>query len=97
MNGTLSRPPHFIVEVKAQGVPSELLSHTGTWWHSQDSRVFCSYSLALTTVEGLISRAISGLEQDQPARRVSWDFLMAAAQGITTSLCLNRVFSFLCS
>ncbi|KAB1254816.1 Zinc finger protein ZPR1 [Camelus dromedarius] len=26
---------------------------------------------ALTTVEGLISRAISGLEQDQPTRRVS--------------------------
>jgi hypothetical protein len=28
---------------------------------------------ALTTVEGLISRAISGLEQDQPTRRVSRD------------------------
>lgn len=30
-------------------------------------------SQALTTVEGLISRAILGLEQDQPTRRVSRD------------------------
>lgn len=49
---------------------------------------------ALTTVEGLISRAISGLEQDQPTRRVSWGILIAAAQGRITYMRLNRVFSF---
>lgn len=71
--------------------------HTGTWEQSQDSPVLCSYSPALTTVEGLISRAISGLEQDQPTRRVSWDILIAAAQGIITYwyMHLRRVFSFL--
>lgn len=28
-------------------------------------------SLALTTIEGIIDRAIAGLEQDQPVRKVS--------------------------
>lgn len=58
-----------------------------------DLSFFCSYSPALTTVEGLISRAISGLEQDQPTRRVSWGFLIAAAQGIISSVYL---FTFPC-
>lgn len=52
---------------------------------------------ALTTVEGLISRAISGLEQDQPLRRVSRGLSVPAQEIMACGVSGAERLSFLCS
>lgn len=58
------------------------VKHEGSWDSKLALTCLALRSQALTTVEGLISRAISGLEQDQPTRRVSRGFLKLQQQGI---------------
>lgn len=73
LNRQLVKSDHTSIQIPELSfeVPSQSQKGGDNFTECRLSRPFCDQGsvLEITTVEGLLNRAIAGLEQDQPARR----------------------------